>query len=173
MSLEPKLADEVFEATYASLQETASKILAIYKNQWDFRNDLAKTLLTVSSAVLVVSVSLSSHVTKHKWILGICWAALLLAIVTAVITLWFSLGLFTLPAVIFSGRKTLRQKITSFDVTKPHDEVSAIVDELVATRIDLMAKLDRRAIRTIKVSISMFLVGLLCTGIIGWLEIHG
>ena len=172
MPLDPKLERELFETIYSSLQDTASNLGAMYSPQWNVRNDIARTLLTISSAVLVISISLSSRVIIHKWILGVCWTAFLLAILTAIATLWLSLGLFTLPGSIVNTRNKLREMIKDFDVTQPHEEGASIIDGLVARRLGYMEKLDRWAIRTLKASLSMFLIGLVCTGIVGWIQLR-
>jgi hypothetical protein len=96
----------------------------------------------------------------------------LLAILTAIATLWLSLGLFTLPASIVSAREKLRQRVKDFDVNQPHEEGTSIIDDLLARRLGHMEKLDRWAIRTLKISLTMFLVGLLSTGVIGWIQLR-
>jgi hypothetical protein len=167
-----RIGRELFDGVYSTLEETAAKITTTFKTQWDVRNDVARTLLTLSSAVLVSSISLSSHITNHKWLLAVCWATLLLAIISAIDTIWFSLGLFSLPATIFNIRSKLQQRMKNFDIEHRDREVDQIINEFVARRISSMDKLDRRAMKPLKVSISMFLIGLLCTGVIGWLQLR-
>jgi hypothetical protein len=116
MPLSSEQQSELLETMHSSLQESSSKLSAIYTPQWNVRNEISRTLLTISSAILVISISLSSRITAHRWIVGFCWAAFLFAILAAVASLWLSLGLYTLPAFIVGARKHLRERVELFDV---------------------------------------------------------
>lgn len=159
MPLDPQLEGQLFDTIYDSLQDGAAKLTSLYVPQWNARNDISRTLLTISSAILVVSISLSSHVTTQKWILGVCWGAFLGAIVSAVLALYFCGGLLTLPAHIVGARKELKEAVRNFDVTKPHEEAESLVDNLITEKLNHMEKLDRRAIRLLQTSLLLFLVG--------------
>src|ERR1043166_9094367 len=104
MPLDPELQTQLLEALSEALQEHAVKVLAIYKPQWDIRNDTVKTLLTISSGVLVISVSLSSQIGRYKWILAVSWTAFGLAIICAVATLWLSQRLYSFGGAAFHAR---------------------------------------------------------------------
>ncbi len=170
MPLDPKVESSLFETIYESFQESASKLGAIYTPQWNVRNEIAKTLLTISTAVLVISISLSSRITAHRWILDICWSAFLLAIFFSVATLWLSLGLFSLPAFMVAVRTDLRKAVKDFDLEKLEEASGAIVNRLVINYLNKMEKLDRWALKTIEASLLLFVIGLFFTAIIGWTQ---
>jgi len=172
MPLNPEQQNELLDAMYSSLQEQASELGTIYTTQWNVRNDISRTLLTISSAILVISISLSSHITTHKWILGVCWAAFLLTILSGVASLWFSLGLYTFPAFVINGRKEIRERVKDFEVATVREEASAIIDDLIGPRLDQMERFDRLAIKSLKACLTMFIVGLLCTGVVGWEQLR-
>src|SRR5258708_18266546 len=148
MPLDPKQQSELLDALYSSLQEQASELATIYATQWNVRNDISRTLLTISSAILVISISLSSHITTHRWILGFCWAAFSLAILSGVGTLWLSLGLYTFPAFVMTARREIRERVRNFEVATVRDEASAIIDDLIGPRLDQMERFDGLAIKS-------------------------
>jgi hypothetical protein len=166
--LDPRLEQEIFEAAYNSLQGTAAKLGGIYTPQWNARNDVAKTLLTVASAVLVISITLSSRVTVNLWLLRLCWTGFLISILCSLATLWLSLGLYSLPSFIVAARTELREWAKEIDPAKP--DAGPIIDRLFTARLNTMEKLDRWAIRTLKCGFILFLVALICTAIVGWTQ---
>ena len=65
---------ELLETIYKSLQEAASNITSIYEVQWNSRNDGAKTLLTISSAAIVITISLlvaPSNLHRSSFVSGV------------------------------------------------------------------------------------------------------
>src|SRR5258708_12696896 len=114
MPLDPKQQSELLDALYSSLQEQASELATIYATQWNVRNDISRTLLTISSAILVISISLSSHITTHRWILGVCWAAFSLAILSGVGTLCLSLRLYPFPPFALPPRRQIPPPLRTF-----------------------------------------------------------
>ena len=176
MPLDPELQTQLLEALSEALQEHAVKVLAIYKPQWDIRNDTVKTLLTISSGVLVISVSLSSQIGRYKWILAVTWTAFGLAIICAIATLWLSQRLYSFGGAMFHARTRLRDTIKGIEIDNLIEArrafVDKLVDENISAAIDAMERDDRRATKTLHATLWMFLAGLLFTAVAGWMRLY-
>jgi hypothetical protein len=106
-------------------------------SQWDRRNDIAKTLLTISSAAVVLSVTLSSPSVNPRppklilWPLMVAWVAFFVSRCLSIATLWVSSRLYGLGPAILEKRKELRKRIAK---APPKDTSVAtdIVDDVIS-----------------------------------------
>lgn len=158
----------LFELAYAALQKGADEINHIYTLQWNVRADIAKTILTISSAIIVIGIAFGPSLIKSrfKWVLTISWCAFLLSILSAILTLWLSLGLYTFSAFLVNSRKELRGLVRTADLNNLDAE--QLVLPIIGDRLDFMERLDRRAMTVLKISLIAFVIAILGLAAIGW-----
>jgi len=168
---DPAKQEEIFKIVSERLFDWATQINGIYTPQWNIRNEVAKTLLTISSAAVVISMTLLSKLSAAQAytprVLTFCWIAFLASILTSVVTLWLSMGLYHLSSSVVDMRAELRKRIKAIDLSN-----AAAAVELIASITDKamqgMGWRDRWATRTIKISLAAFITALATLAVIGW-----
>lgn len=163
--MDENLQNELLETIYRALQESSSDLVSVYLPQWDRRNEIAKTLLTISSAAVVLSVTLSSPSVSPRppklilWPLMIAWVAFFVSTCLSIATLWVSSRLYGLGPAIVEKRKELRERIAK---VPPKDTLAAtdMVDDVISGSIMALEKWDRRAFKTHVASLWALMVAL-------------
>jgi hypothetical protein len=98
-----------------TLIEKCERISTALRPEWDARRDTAKTVISLSGATLVFTITFSQSVIKPEtplyWRYAVvaCWLAFILSLACSLASLWFSMALPGLPIA-------LRAKITEFRV---------------------------------------------------------
>jgi len=96
--------------------EHAQKTVDLFKAEWEARKDIAKTLITLSSASLVFTITFSQSVinagTAFGWRYAVvaCWLALICCLGFSLGSLWFSMGLASIPLLMMSDTKKSRMR---------------------------------------------------------------
>src|SRR6266446_877241 len=151
--MDEHLQKELLETIYRALQNGSSELISVYLPQWDRRNEIAKTLLTISSAAVVLSVTLSSPSVNPRppkiilWPLMVAWVAFFVSTCLSIATLWVSSRLYGLGPAIVEKRKELGKRIAK---APPKDTSAAtdMVDDVISDSIMALEKWDRRAFKT-------------------------
>lgn len=170
--MDEHLQKQLLETIYRALQEGSSEIVNVYLPQWDRRNDIAKTLLTISSAAVVLSVTLSSPSLNPRppklilWPLMVAWVAFFVSTCLSIATLWVSSRLYGLGPAMVEKRKELRERIAR---EPPKDTTAAtdMVDEVISGSIMALEKWDRKAFKTHVASFWALMVALFCLAAAG------
>lgn len=114
--------------TLDKLAEKAQWYIDLFKPQWKARANAIRTLLSLSSTALVISITFATSVIKPwspplwRWGIITSWIMLTVSLFLSLAALWFSINLEDLPLMIMSKHKELCAAITaaqstSFDET--------------------------------------------------------
>ncbi|MDQ2975902.1 MAG: hypothetical protein M3R69_10905 [Acidobacteriota bacterium] len=104
-----------------AFQEASAYLYKIYEPQWIARNDALKTLASVSSGALILSVTFSSSITSLKvgarWRYVILFTFLMfgLALFSALISIWIGVGLHHLQSAFVDNRKAIQALVDKID----------------------------------------------------------
>jgi hypothetical protein len=88
-----------------------------FKPQWETRKDVARTLVTLSSAALAITLAFKSSLlqtTIHplwRYCIITCWLALTASLYCSLLTLWYSIGLFNHQVLIMSMTKKIEATV--------------------------------------------------------------
>jgi hypothetical protein len=152
---------------------------------WNARSELVKTIISLSSASVVLTVTFSNSLITTRasvtWrgVLFASWTAFLISTICAIITLWLATKMKTLPRVFPMQSNRVEEALKSLDLDsqKPSlvQEISSTVEETVAdiifTGFSSIMKYDKWAERSLKISLIMFVVALALLGVFGWKQI--
>jgi hypothetical protein len=115
----------------AQVMAEGEKINALFKAEWEARRDSAKTLISLSGATLVFTITFSQSVIKPDtpiyWRYAVvgCWLAFICSLVCSLGSLWFSMTLAGFPIMITQRQKELRaafgESLRTGDSKKPTD----------------------------------------------------
>lgn len=89
----PKSKEEAAKEITDNLQEAAAYLHKIYQPQWDARGDVLKTIVSLSSASIVLSVTFSSSLrglnlnVYWRYLILLSFAALVASLILAVLAL--------------------------------------------------------------------------------------
>jgi hypothetical protein len=139
---------------------------------WNARYELAKNIVSLSSASLVLTVTFSKSITDPngpftwKYLLFGSWLALLLSLISAILSLWVSIKLKTFGARFFNQRAKIRGALDSLDLNKPDPlkGLRNLVDEVLVP----LSPVDVWQGRFLNLSLIMFIVALALLGAFGW-----
>jgi hypothetical protein len=155
-----------FEALQDKLFEIAKQLTEALKSQIESQKDVARTLISLSSAALLFTITFASSLIKPnstgplRYTIGICWLAFVVSLVLSLLSLWFSIGLHNFPALLMTKTKEINQ-LAADDRSKLPDFVANVwQNEIVPDE-----KRSRRFLLAGFVSYALALVVLLIVGV--------
>ena len=167
-----EILQEGFDKFHENVRKAPEEIESVHGPYWNARYELAKNIVSLSSASLVLTVTFSksvvgtNNVGAWKYLLIGSWLAFLLSLIAAVSCLWISIELKSFGARLFNVRAKIREAIERFDLSKsnPTDEIEA----LLLAALSPMGTVDERAGRLLRASLVLFIVALVLLGGFGW-----
>jgi hypothetical protein len=150
--------------------DAADMITRAYSPQWKARVDVAKSLIPVASGALVFTVAFAPSLAKAtvhpawRYCLVASWLFFLVALSSALLSLWFSIGLHDMKANILEQSDKLRTALAQPNAEA--DSTLAVMGEIfvVANKpIERKDKMSRRLLNVAYVSygLAILLIGLL------------
>ena len=153
------------------LLETARTASEAMKPTIDAQKDLTKTVISLTSATLVFTITFASSFigpnTPLYWRYAIlaCWLAFICALVLAILSLYFSLELGNFPARVLIDNKRIDAAISVIASKRPIDMEP--LNEIMASHLRELGKAQTTATRLHKAALVSFAIGLLVFTIIG------
>ena len=178
MSDVDKILDEsATEATEWAV-EFAKTSLEPYKAEWAERRDTAKTLISLSSAALIFTITFAGSIitpsTARFWryIVLLCWLAFIGSLVCSLASLWFSIGLSSLPVMIAEKANQIEEAIKAATINyiragATGDPNVADVSAIVAAPWKKIASDDLKVYWLLRASVVFFSIALLALTAIG------
>jgi hypothetical protein len=145
-----------------SLIERAREQTTLFAPQWEDRKDVSKTLISISSAIQVFTITFSSTVITRdtppcwRFAVLICWSAFICSLVLSLLFLWRSIGLRDLPALVASKYKQFEQAAEAGKPTFDTEPIHRVFDEA----FDAIVRKDKSCRRLFTASVICFGVGL-------------
>lgn len=166
----PKPKDAAAKEITDNLQEAAAYLHKIYQPQWDARGDVLKTIVSLSSASIVLSVTFSSSLrglylsAVWRYLILFSFAALIVSLILAVVALWTGTRVYELQSGMFDVRKQIHRSF--LDATTYDD----FMDEFIAiqTRVNTrIANSDKLTTKLFHVSLASFCIALAILAAVG------
>lgn len=160
------------------LKTTPEEIEKVHGPFWNARYELAKNIVSLSSAALVLTVTFSKSLVEAKppavpvslggwrYLLFGSWLAFLLCLIFATLSLWISIKLKTVGARLFNQRAKIEHALGNLDLNDP-DPLSEL-KELLAQALDPLEPAEVWQGRSLDASLIMFVVALALLGAFGW-----
>jgi hypothetical protein len=157
----------------------AKEIIEPYKPEWAERREIAKTLISLASAALIFTITFSSSIitptTPRFWRYSVlvCWAAFICSLVCALGSLWFSMGLSSLPVLIDERSNAIADATRTAVKTAMESrlrlsaEDAAPVTAIFEEQLTKVAREDLAAYWLLRASLLCFGIALLILTIIG------
>jgi len=107
------IQSKIIEAVNMSVG-LAHEIADLFKAEWDARKDIAKTLISLSGATLVFTITFSQSVIKPdtplfwRYAFVVCWLTFILSLALSFASLWFSMGLSSLPLLMTENTQKIK-----------------------------------------------------------------
>jgi hypothetical protein len=145
-----------------NLIERAREQTTLFAPQWEDRKDVTKTLISISSAIQVFTITFSSTVitptTPPCWRFAviICWSAFISSLVLSLLFLWCSIGLRDLPALVAAKYKQFEEAAEAGKPTSDTEPIHRVFDEAFVT----IVRKDKTCRRLFTASVICFGVGL-------------
>jgi hypothetical protein len=125
---------ERFDFLFEGSLEIARQVNDAMKPQWEARKDVARTLITLSSAALLFTITFaSSFITSNTlalWRYGVmvCWLSFICSLALSLFSLWLSTGLHDYPGLLMGKITKLREAANAIrpetpDSSEPFQEI--------------------------------------------------
>jgi hypothetical protein len=160
-----------YQPQFRAVHETFSEMATLYEPFWKARDDVAKTIISIASGTIALTVTFSSSIsspyTHIFWKYLICagWIFLLLSIVAAIASLWTSQNARKMSFTFFTHKSRAEQ--TSPEFQKITDEESSALTNELRRKITTLARTDVWAGRLLRVTFILFALGIISIGVIG------
>ena len=155
-----------FDALQDKLLEIAQQPTEALKPQIESRKDVAKTLVSLSSAALLFTITFASSLIKPnsslflRYTMGVCWLAFVFSLILSLLSLWFSIGLCNFQALLMTKTKEINEIAAEGRETLP-----TFVADLWEKEIVPDDKRSRRSLLAAFISYGIALVILLVVGV--------
>lgn len=168
MAEEELNVNEILRDQEEKVKRTLSEIDYVHGRYWSQRNEFVKALVPIISAVFVATVAFSDSIlgdsgTKAAvWLLMLSWAGLVVALLAALFSMWFSLTLSTFGARFFNTRPQREKSINELQPNDPENfnKLVAIFKSSFDAAFNPVGSADIRADRSLKTSIVVFAIAL-------------
>jgi hypothetical protein len=129
----------VAETARAAAEEVSVEMQKVHGPLWDARDSLAKLVVSLSSAILVGTITFSgdligsgSLTTNCPILVVTSWFLLFLALVSSVMSLWFSANLKSFRVRLTNAEPALKDRAGKIDPSLPTDQLQQKLVELVS-----------------------------------------
>jgi hypothetical protein len=145
--------------------EKSERITAMLKPEWEARRDTAKTLISLSGATLVFTITFSQSVVKPdtpmywRYAVVACWLTFIFSLICCLGSLWFSMTLASLPILITGKAKELKSALEEsrrIGSNKPFIETTMSAFGTIALREKIALWLLRFGIIFYGIALSIF-----------------
>jgi hypothetical protein len=159
---------------FREAEDAISRIVASANPAWSARDELSKTLISISSAAVVLTVALAKPLAissqSYFWqaLPYISWTAFLVTIVASILALWFSVTVRELGIRFLNERQNMLQAMVhpNPSLENPYQAVDDILNRVLKPN-----EKDAWAEYCVKASLISFGVALIVLGIIGWRQL--
>jgi len=160
--------NEILADQEGKVKRTLSEIDYVHGRFWSQRNDFVKALIPLISAILVATVAFSDSIlgddgtAAATWLLVLSWAGLVVALLAALLSMWFSLTLSTFGARFYNTRPHREAAISELQANDQEiiNKLVAIFKDSFDAAFNPVGNADIRADRSLKTSIAVFAISL-------------
>lgn len=154
-SIKSKDKEEVAQAIADDLQAAAGQLHKIYEPQLNARGDFLKTIVSLSSASIVLSTTFSSSLRTlnvglfWRYLIVFSFAMFVMSIIAALIALWAGTGVYQIRSSMFNTRREVSE---AFMDANSYQEFVQAFDRIQRRAIIPIAKNDKLAAWLFRIS---------------------
>jgi xanthosine utilization system XapX-like protein len=165
-----KEKEKVGDAVANDLQGAASQLHKIYEPQWNARADTLKTIVSLSSASIVLSVTFSSSLRAlnmglfWRYLIVFSFAMFVLSIVIALIGLWVGTQVYQIQSAMFNTRREVKQ---AFMDANSHEEFVSAFGTIQHRSLIPIVRSDKLTTWLFRTSSASFCVAIVSLAVVG------
>lgn len=168
---EQAAARERFKADFVSVvydtaDDIGDRIERGHGRIWAARQDVAKTILSLASGVLVLTLTFSESLLPEgaapsiRWLIVSSWLALLLCCATALLSLWMGIKLRATPAMLRSQAKTAHDHVLAEAEKEDFRLSPALLGSPFREAFEALEAADRNSYRFTSAALCLLLLSL-------------
>lgn len=167
--------DKVAKIVFRAIVKFVADHSELYKSVWVERREAGKILVSLSSASLVFSITFSASIitpwTPMAWryYILVCWISLIGSLASAIGSLWFSMELSGLPALITISEEKILEEIKKAMSNPNFGELQAGL--FIGEHTGKLARQDLTAQWLLRASLGLFGLALIMLTIVGVLQL--
>jgi len=163
--------EKSLEPYHQSVNEILEELNKVHGPYWRSRNELAKLLVSLSSAALVLTVTFSKDLAANvpqgwKASLFLCWISFAMSTIAGVISLWASTKFYTLQIMFFNQREEMKKRID--EMKKQGKFQVELFQDLFLWPFSKLSPYDKAAGLAINAGLGLFVLALIFLSLFGW-----
>lgn len=166
----------VRDAVATSLTETAvamgEMVEKLYGPKWQAQSDLARLLISLSSAILALTVTFRDEIAVTRvygvsgYALVVVWISMILGLAAAVVAAWLAVNRRTYPIRLQNLAAIQDRKV--YEAVKGGDDPAETLRDDLKGIVAVMNRFDRWSSRFLALSLILFILGVLAILVAGW-----
>jgi hypothetical protein len=172
--INPKKRQEATKAVTDKIQDTAAQLHKIYEPQWSARADSLKTIISLSSGSIVLSVTFSSSLRAlnidpaWRYLIVFSFSLFVMSLVLAFIALRIGTRLYEIQSNMFVRRKEVRRAL----VEAPSEEdFYNTFDSILRDALTPVERNDKRASKLFRASTVCFCSAIIFLAVAGVVQL--
>jgi hypothetical protein len=173
------MSDSQLDSAAQTVSKAIVKFVAnhteLFKPVWVERREISKILVSLSSASLVFSITFSASIVKPwtppawRYVILACWVLLVGSLASAIGSLWFSMELPGLPALVTMSEENIRDQIKQAMGKPDWGDLQAGL--FIGEHTRKLGRQDRAAQWLLRTSLGLFGLALIMLTILGVLQL--
>jgi hypothetical protein len=165
---------EAAKAVSDLVKEAATELHETYEPQWSARNDVLKTIVSISSASIVLSVTFSTSLRAlkvdlfWKYLVVFSFSLLVVSLVLAFIALRIGTRLFEIQSNFFEERTKIQQAVIN---ASSEEDFYKIYQDILNRAFKPVERSDKLATRLFKFSSICFCLAVISLAVVGVVQL--
>lgn len=165
-----ELQEENIKRVAAKIQTLVEEIHKRYEPQWAGRTGILKTIITLSSGSIILSVTFSASLRSAsagpvwRWLALGSFVLFVIALVVSFFGLWFAVSVYDLMSNVFGVQRKIAKAV---DESASPEEFLKAFEQIGDQIFSSVADNDKHANRLVKIGSVCFCLALLLLAVIG------
>ena len=165
-----KLQDETVERLANKIKSLVEEIHKLYAPLWEGRTGILKTIITLSSGSIILSVTFSASLRSAsvgplwRWLALGSFVLFVIALVVSFFGLWFAVSVYDLQSNVFGIKRKIAKAVNE---SASSEDLLKALDQLADQIFNSVGNSDRYANRLVKAGSICFCLALLLLAAIG------
>lgn len=161
-----KFKEDFVSVVYETAGDIGDRIERAHGKVWAARQDVAKTILSLASGALVITLTFSERLVPAgagpaiRWLIASSWLALLLSCSSAVLSLWISIKLRATPAMLQGQAEAAHDHVLAEAKKEDFDLRPAILESPFREVFEALEAADRNSYKFTTIALCLLLLSL-------------
>jgi hypothetical protein len=170
----PKTKEEAAKTVSDQVVESAAELHKIYEPQWNARADVLKTIVSLSSASIVLSVTFSSMLRSlnvdlfWRYLIVFSFSMLVISLILAFIALRVGTRLYEVQSNMVERKQEIKKAVMD---ASSEEEFYKTFQDILNRSFKLIARNDKLANQLFRISSACFCLAIISLAVVGAVQL--